>query len=816
MSTKKWRLVEDEETSEFYASCSTLHQQTLTLIRRLRDLLTQLQLLQEAKKVATNRRSSFTANEQDVDVQALDHAVEMLQVVVDSFKEMAVRKGPTPLETQEIPASKNSSRQDSRSTSSLSHGSSRRRASVKVSTAVFVYKNTHWRDTLWQGRMILCYLTHQLVAGTLAYCSNVSEQNHGQRALANIFRLSELYNELLSLSVKDNIGVAMSCRNTCPVLLHPLRKLSITKLLQVLAQKRAEECCQRLVSVLLNSFHGVSFLDQFPPPEETTSPEHTDNSSLEVYRALTRHMTPPGTAAGSILPPVEKSAPCANGMSQLDAQSIDHLQRIEEGHVTTLLCVAAVSAPHLLGRHGTKKSKSTGLMKVAKPVRGKVVEYYQQVLWGEVGTFTEHVVLWWGSSPMGTESPESCQQLRDWLHNLRVTGRVPPLMVPAVQSLMDALCCHVTSTSWDQMFRLTLVRGRHNQHCRPAVEDDIQGTETGQLYARLLRSIVLLCNQCETNAEWLSGPPIEELPLVEQIPVLHRLDHTVHTARLWATSTARGLISAWSVDLFFMVAQSDVGQCMQQLQLLQLADHTDLKEVTSEHVMVCVKMRSKLVSEVRDNIDKLKKVPDECIMGMASVCRTVSLANLHMCFPEPKYWRQSRMMPKYASGYVEEYMDRVLRPVLAALGPLPLPVQQTVGSMVIRIMCEAWLDHIYMHRIKFSEWGALQLLTDFGAVPTWLMERVILPAELQHSLVKNEVLRRCEGVGRLLLRRPGEPINMVSPIKPLVPDSPGGSPNSAPADTMPAEMYVPNQEQWLELRAPRNKGFCAISLCCSS
>lgn len=29
-----------------------------------------------------------------------------------------------------------------------------------------------------------------------------------------------------------------------------------------------------------------------------------------------------------------------------------------------------------------------------------------------------------------------------------------------------------------------------------------------------------------------------------------------------------------------------------------------------------------------------------------------------------------------------------------------------------------------------------------------------------------------------------------------------------PADNMPAEMYVPNQEQWLELRAPMRANMC--------
>ncbi|KDR08854.1 Coiled-coil domain-containing protein 142 [Zootermopsis nevadensis] len=208
---------------------------------------------------------------------------------------------------------------------------------------------------------------------------------------------------------------------------------------------------------------------------------------------------------------------------------------------------------------------------------------------------------------------------------------------------------------------------------------------------------------------------------------------------------------------------------------------------------------------------------------MATVCRTISLANLHMCFPKPHYWRRSSSTPpKPASPYVQEYLDRVLCPVLTALLPLPIPVQQSIGALVLKLLCEAWLDHIYLHRTKFSEWGALQLLVDFDSVPDWLEGCAWLPTEVRNHLVHCEVLRRCEGVGRLLLRRPGEPIAMVAPVSANKNntgdrDSPKGSLHSRGLDTMPAEMFVPNQEQWLELRVPKHKGLCGpYSLCCSS
>jgi len=63
-----------------------------------------------------------------------------------------------------------------------------------------------------------------------------------------------------------------------------------------------------------------------------------------------------------------------------------------------------------------------------------------------------------------------------------------------------------------------------------------------------------------------------------------------------------------------------------------------------------------------------------------------------------------------------------------------------------------------------SEWGALQLLVDFGSVPNWLEDCTWLESVVRNRLAHSEVLRRCEGVGRLLLRCPGEPVAMISPV----------------------------------------------------
>nr|CAD7409558.1 unnamed protein product [Timema cristinae] len=734
----------------------------------------------------------------------LEYAVELMQVAVPSFLDLASRRLPVEMKTQE----------KTRRTAPQPEVSTPARR-TEVWSVVCGSKVGHWREIVWQDRITLLYLCHQVVTDILRCCNNIAEQNHNHRTLENVFRLSNLYNDALALGSKDNQSVSTWCKNTCPILLYPLRKLSITKILQasvspVQSGGMLSESGQQPAGELFPDANNRSRSDIHRRSKQP--------GALRQLQALVRHMTPPNA---TVLPPVNKVTPEGNKLAilpGLDVSGIDRLVAQEERHVATLLCVTARSTPHFLGRSGVKTSRNSGKQKASRQVKDRVVQFYQQVLWGEVGSFMEHVVLWWGSLPMGTMPQEYCREFRNWLHNITVNGGVPQLVVPAVQSLIDGLVCHVSSTSWDQLFRRTMVFGHSRQNNNSGLLGPSQGTVTGQLFCGLLQSLVTLSNSCEVTTEWMSAPPIEDLPLVEQIPVLHRLDHSVHTARLWAANRARQLANSWTVDVFFLVSHADINSCLEQLAQLQLADHKDLSSVRSEHMMVCAKMRAKLVSEVRENIAKLKKLSDENIVMLAAVCRTISLANLSMCFPGPQYWKQNLDPPKCASPYVEKYLDRVLRPVLLAVVPLPVAVQKTVGGMVIRIMCEAWLDHIYSNNVKFTEWGAVQLLNDFGTVPSWLSERVTLSPEVLNSLLRHEVLRRCEGVGRLLLRRPGEHITMVTaPTRTRgTSDSRAGSPQSAGLDTMPAEMFVPNQEQWLELRAPKQRALCSYSLCCSS
>lgn len=110
-----------------------------------------------------------------------------------------------------------------------------------------------------------------------------------------------------------------------------------------------------------------------------------------------------------------------------------------------------------------------------------------------------------------------------------------------------------------------------------------------------------------------------------------------------------------------------------------------------------------------------------------------------------------------------------------------------------------------------SRMGAINLLKDFDGVSDWILACSYVLPEHMEILAKHEVLRTCEGVGKILLRKPYDVISMTAPpSRKYSKDMGDDCEENAP---LPPEMFVPNQQRWLELRA-RNRGYlCALPIC---
>ncbi|XP_026467436.1 uncharacterized protein LOC113370990 [Ctenocephalides felis] len=681
---------------------------------------------------------------------------------------------------------------------------------------VLAYKVNDTREHLWRIKLKLMYHMKQLAFTLIPLFIYRAESDS---IFCVLLRLCSIYNDAIKTDSKlSNAKSSQISSNTYPTMLQLPKRIDIKALLEAVAKVRAEYTCHSLISALLT---------HYTPCEDHIECDSED-SSIAIYKALTRHLTPPvnslfadqlGIKIGelsSTKPPVNEEFlnpdPVQDKISTDDselnhyfdrmnleftknnkkfeddpmkdtARVIDELVKEEEVTPGDMIKSAQVNAPNIFDKKFTEAKI------------GNLLQHYATNLWNEVGVFLEHVVLWWGSSPLASLPPGCSQQLREWL--LQPKNRVLPKVVRgALRTFANALGCHVTATSWDLQFRLTLIGGN-------ILDDCIKGTETGQMFADLLFNLVSLSNQCEQTDDFLHGAPLADLPLVEQIPILHRLDHSIHTMRLWAGRDTRRSANDWNVKFFFMVTQQDICLCLDQLGILrfpQAGVKVTIKP-TDVHINVCYNLKEKLLSEIKVNIDKLKKTRQECIDVLASVCRTFSLANLTLLFPRsPGYWQKTKFeLP--VSSYVNEFLDRILLPVLETCDDLE------ILNLVLKIMCDAWLDHIYACQIRFSKWGVEQLLNDFGAVADWLRECSILSDEAKKQMTKNEVLRQCEGVGRLLLRKPNEFIDMTNK---------GNKTEDDEESLLPPEMFVPNQQQWLKLRVgKRHPPNCLnLFLCC--
>lgn len=105
-------------------------------------------------------------------------------------------------------------------------------------------------------------------------------------------------------------------------------------------------------------------------------------------------------------------------------------------------------------------------------------------------------------------------------------------------------------------------------------------------------------------------------------------------------------------------------------------------------------------------------------------------------------------------------MDVMFQPIVEATHELD------ILNLTMKIICEAMLEHIYNKQIKFHVCGALNLLKDFEGIAEWIESNKQIPEAYREKLMKHEVLRYCEGVGKILLREPDEIISMFpSPTK---------------------------------------------------
>ncbi|XP_073819814.1 uncharacterized protein [Musca autumnalis] len=589
------------------------------------------------------------------------------------------------------------------------------------------------------------------------------------------------------------------CSNMYPALLLPYKSIDFAHVLQLASQQRIEQNSLDLMFGLFNMGEQEAWRD---------TANESNCSSIEILRILTLNLTGDGEFQQYLNENNHDYAALAmnpemvhvNGASQrgtsvtLRSKHIDFFLQNERSFVAQFIEKAFDICPTIFGQCNHDDLHEYVL-------RG------MRLMWSYVGIILDHIILWWIDTPISCYSLTHVDSIRNWLylHNVR---DIPEPVYSTLQGIGEILTNFVSNNLWDRLFRLTLISATAQTGTVEQFLEEYKqspknqfGTATGTVWIAIFTNLINLSNNYFQNSDFSNS---SLLPVSEQIPILHRIDHSVHSMRLWVKEECKKLCNEWKMDRFFQILENDVRLCLQAFTNFKLPKLT--ADLTDILMLVCVALRTKLICEINANIDKLKKTTDECVQVLSDVCRILSLANFTLCFPAGSYWQRNSYDNEKSSEYVGYVLDQIMLPCIKATKDV------VILKLILKIICEAWLDYIYQRHIRFSVNGAVRLLNDFDDVREWILSCPLLEQLHLEKLSNHEVLRMCKGVGKILLRKP-EDIIAISQ-SPTFDKKTTGDGDAAPQETqLPSEMFVSNQKHWLQLRANKST-FFFFPFCC--
>lgn len=93
----------------------------------------------------------------------------------------------------------------------------------------------------------------------------------------HVSRVFNTFNEAIEAELKlDKTENTNVCSNTCSYITRLHKKMTISKLLQLIAENRAELCCHKLIDCLLDTYN--------PYDSGQTDDNISDTSSVEIYK----------------------------------------------------------------------------------------------------------------------------------------------------------------------------------------------------------------------------------------------------------------------------------------------------------------------------------------------------------------------------------------------------------------------------------------------------------------------------------------------------------------------------------------------------
>ncbi|XP_077622366.1 coiled-coil domain-containing protein 142 isoform X3 [Crocuta crocuta] len=223
---------------------------------------------------------------------------------------------------------------------------------------------------------------------------------------------------------------------------------------------------------------------------------------------------------------------------------------------------------------------------------------------------------------------------------------------------------------------------------------------------------------------------------------------TLQTTLLWFLGRTQQHLAAWAPDSFLLLIQKDLPPLLHEAAALsRLASEESLS----------LEVEQQLGLEIQKLATQIQLLPEESLRLFFQECHKQATQGFELYMPRGRYWRHrlSPELPSIPSEYAKLVVHTVLEPVLQGLQGLPPQAQDPVLGQALTAILGAWLDHILMHKIRFSLQGALQLRQDFGVVRELLEEEQWgLSPELRQTLLTLNIFQKLDGALLCLFQQP--------------------------------------------------------------
>lgn len=371
------------------------------------------------------------------------------------------------------------------------------------------------------------------------------------------------------------------------------------------------------------------------------------------------------------------------------------------------------------------------------------------------------------------------------------------------------------------------LRGGHFCKAISMAVKRLNAVVTSQQQANELETSKLLSRQ----RPLMSSNSLTYFSLLNEVNIRATLCNLADRLFEWIRWRSQWLIDTCQTECYFLIVMIDLPRAINLIKQIQTgppaADHPSK---SGEDFIL--QTRDQYSVRLDQALQRLQEMESKDCIQIGECCYKNAVATLDSVFPDSRYWQRDLIITSGPSDYIHVFIDKVLSGILLAVVEVEPDLRKNVLQSVVDRTCQAWMDHILKHKIKFSYAGARQLTRDYRELCDFISDHPSLEPEAVRAAFSAHALHELEGAARLLMRQPLEAPERGERLMSTTGSSRASGRLTAvryrPVEIrltagapLPPEVHVQRPQLWLALRvrqggAAEEEEGVEMSRCCGS